>query len=428
MIKRFFYLSLILVISEGVLRKWLLPSLSIYIYALKYIFVLFLVVLFFLSIHSKHLKKTDYQYITLWLVFIMYLILTSFLSNASATTLIIGFLAYFGFVIYMFVVPVVIVSHSQVYSFLNNFFYFSVVVFCLGIIQFYLPPGHFINTYANEHEYISTVVTGEVRITSVFNYITGNTTFLSLAIPVIFVLSLTEKRKFKRYLFAFVFFLGFFNVFATGSRLPVASIAISILLLVIYIYIKGGRYQTNKFTVLFLSIIFFLILFNSIGLLNLDSFISFFSRVNTTSDSSVGRVLWMFKSIYDAYEVSGLVGYGIGTTSNIVFSLGENIYFSENINPAISDQPMGRMIIEIGIVGFVLYLLLTWFIFIGSLFKVISIKNRDLKIIGFTFWSTIIQYVVMFNTTIFNWLGAVHFWFVIGLIITLRKIDVRNEN
>jgi hypothetical protein len=423
MIKKLFYLSLFLIVTEGIMRKWFFPSLSMQIYILKYLVVLVLWIAFFASNYARHLKKKDYPYYLIGFLFFIFAVLDYFMSYFSIKIWLIGMLSYFGFVIYILVVPIVIDNKKKLDTFITYIINVSIVAIIVGFIQFYLPPTHPLNSYAAQEETHIALAGGMVRITSIFNYITGNSTFLSLVVPLIFIYSITEKKIGKKIVLIILLMLGVFDTFATGSRLTVFFMFFSVGLVLLFMVFQRKSAHIKRLMVYGILSLIIVSILGVTNLLQLESFFSFFDRVQNINDSSFGRVLWMLESIVSAGQIAGPTGFGIGSTTNMALSLGGGILNLFNVHDLFGDQPMGRTIMEIGIVGFLIYIVLL-IVILGDLFrKIANIKDSKLQLTAFVFWTTILQYVAMMNNTIFNWMGSVHFWLVAGLIISISHID-----
>lgn len=425
MIKKLFYLSLFFIVTEGILRKWFLPSLSMQIYMLKYLVVLVLWIAFFTSNYAKYVKKKEYPYYLIGFLFFTFAVLDYFMSYFSIKVWLIGMLSYFGFTIYILVVPIVIKDQKTLNKLMTYLIYVSFVAIIVGFIQFYLPPSHPLNTYAAKGEAHIALAGGMVRITSIFNYITGNSTFLSFVVPLLFIYSIIEKNIGKKIILTLLLLIGLFDTFATGSRLTVFFILFSIAFIAFFMLLQRKSGNIKRLMIYGLSLVIITTILTVTNLLHLDAFFSFMDRISAINDSSSGRVLWMLESVASSSQIAGAAGFGIGSTNQISIALGESILNIASDFPL--DQPMGRIIFEIGYIGFMLYTFLLIAISWDAIKKILTIHNKQYQLLALTIFITLFQYFTFMNNVIFNWMGAVHFWLGLGLIIAIKRIDKKEK-
>lgn len=420
---KIFYLFLIIVITEGIIRKWMLPSLSSVIFIIKYL-LLFQMTLIYIKSNKYEFNYLNYPYFKTYFIFFIFCFLNLFVSYFSFKTWLIGILSYFAFSILLFVTPKVITNIDNLNKLLKYILWITLFTVILGLIQFYLPPSHILNTYAGESEYIATSGNA-TRITTIFNYITGNTTFISFAVAIT-LFSLLNRSKKINIIAILTLILVFFNMFATGSRSVIVYIVLSSLIGLFSYLILFYKYNLFKTFIKSLAFIFLLYILSLYDLLPIDSLFTFLDRINSINDSSTGRVEWMINAIPNAIEKAGLMGYGIGGTNNISITISDNIFtIGLSFIPNELDQLISRIIFEIGIIGFIIFYILLLFIFFDMWTKIYLIKNKKMKFLSILLFSTLIQYYTFMNSIIFNWLGSVHFYLTIGLIISIFNIDKR---
>lgn len=382
---------------------------------LKYLVVM---LLWFVFIVGKNkIYKKDYPYYKLLFVFLLFLILDIFVSFFGPLVWFVGITAYIGFLIFIFVVPKVFDKQSKIDCFIDYFIYLCVPIFILGFIQFFLPPTHFLNTYASEMDSIA-VASGFVRVTSIFNYITGYTTFLTFAIPFIFFKLVYAKGKNKFFLFI-LFLLGMFNLFATGSRGSTAVTLLSLLFMSMWLLIKSEKKIKYEFLI-FITLAFVIVS----GLIYTDvlvikSFETIMTRTREVGGEEViGRVVDLFITPFKYANIAGMGGFGIGSTHQIANALG---YDLNTIYDVPYEESLERYVLEMGVFGTLIFVTLKLWIMYDLLKKIHSLINKYNAFLAFTFFITILQYFIYANNIVFNWMGAVEFWLSIGMIIAITK-------
>ncbi|APG25674.1 hypothetical protein A7E75_12115 [Syntrophotalea acetylenica] len=379
---------------------------------------------------SKEFRKSDYPYHVLFFLFFGYCVFNIFISSFDPLVWFIGLISYFFYAVYALAVPIGFKSENNILYFMKAVICVSFVCYIFGILQYYLPPSHFLNRYASDSSEYIALAGGSVRITSIFNYIAGFTTFISFSLPITFLGYLISDRIWPKLFCLMVLSIGLFNVFATGSRAIVAYVFIS-KMIVLFSYNNLFRLKSKikslGFATFFVAVLFFLFANNYF---DFDSYYTFNDRLSGVNDSSVGRVFWMLSAVPDAFDKVGFGGLGLGGTNNIVLSMGKGLGSGDNLWFLTNelDQLLSRIIIEIGLSGFFIYASMMIFMMYDICKKTSAIKDPNLKILSITLASTIIQYFTMMNSNLFNWLGSVHFSLVVGFIICIYNVDKTKIN
>lgn len=423
--QKVFLLSFVFILGEGILRKWLLPGYNTQLFALKYIFAGGMVLSYLISekeYKSNHLNQSiKVSYFLLVLI----VCLSIFTSVFSVKIWLVGVLSYLGFSIFLFVTPLVIDSRSKFETISSFISFFSFFAGLIAIIQYYLPGDHIINGYATTDLKYVAEAGGRVRVTSIFNYIMVFSTFINFAFCFILPKFLFEKAIKKRILLFVCLLVVVFSTFATGSRLTVSMLLLQFIIAFIIHFYQGYYARILLWSA---GIITFSVAFSILGLFDLavfDSVQSFSERANSVDDSAIGRVIWMMNSVFDAVDVGGTMGLGAGCTTQIAIFLGESILQIQSTFPL--DQPIGRIIYEIGIVGVLTLIILKALIVVNLFGKFLKFRDKYLQLVSILVIINLIQYLLFFNNIVFNWMGAVNFWFGIGLFYSIWNVDRSKE-
>jgi hypothetical protein len=269
----------------------------------------------------------------------------------------------------------------------------------LGIIQYNLPPSHFLNQYANTEEKIISEMGTGVRVTGTFSYLSGYSAFLfgwNLAVWAIFLL------RFPAWVGYGGILLGILGALMSGSR---ASVALAIVLGVISLLsnLSGKRLVSR---VIGLSIVGFLVL----GVALQTNFVqraidNFMTRVtgNIASGESSVRTVGVIEEVFNFKGQYPFFGVGLGSTyqgSNKIW--GESLFLKEYGG---YEEELERIVLEGGflLLAFKLGLIL----FLINRLKVPKINMFILLIL------MLISVPIVFN--IYN-----AFYFYFGIILVDR--------
>lgn len=414
------------IIFEGALRKWLLPSISSQLFALKYVLFITTYLFHYLTSETPIEKiKKPFQ-MTLFLVIawcgFSYLFYSPLNSPFLVKTM--GIVNYLFFIPLISVIPKYIDDVEKFEKIIINLLYISLPLLLLGVIQYYLPTDHFLNTLVNEEQKISRV-SGYTRVLSIFTFVKIYNVYLLFIIPVFF--SYLFYRFYyggKTILIIFIIALGLLNTIMTGSRLPTFLCFCFILLILGYLFVVVPNFR---------SFIIFTIISTSIASLFLisnvkafkDSTSAFMERTELQEElGEKGHEDYTAKErlidrldIYKYADEAGMLGFGIGTTYQ-----GTGFYLSKH-RPDIKYEEEGeRVVLEIGVIGATLILLLRITILIYSLKLLFLIKNIKYAL----FLTPLVLYLVpetlFINNLTFNYFDNFSYWCCFGLILSIKNI------
>jgi hypothetical protein len=199
----------------GAVRKWVLTSAGI---ANGIFFVQILLPFIFLIYYNN---KTKIKSQILFLYFIILLVMMFNPMNHTLYHGILGVLLHFGFW-FMLSFYLFNMQRFDTEKLINIVFYFSVFQIILGIIQYTLPPNHFLNKYVetDNKNIVTALVGNKVRVTGTFSYLSGFTSFLYLY-PFVgflyYLYNLGKKNAKIFYLFIYLI-LGFVGCLVSGAR------------------------------------------------------------------------------------------------------------------------------------------------------------------------------------------------------------------
>ena len=416
--------ALVMLIVEGALRKWAFPQASELLYFAKDLIIL--------GGYIGYLKDRQYNVIPTVSVPLLYklLAISAYLGalqvcNFNLPSLIlgiIGFKSYYFYTPLLFIVPSMFNSQQELNLFLRRYLLILIPVALLGIIQFYSPSGNLINKYVKTQETIATFgIKESVRVTSTFPYISGYVSYLIFSVLIVLgIIGGTRwsyKNNIKMYI---VLVFALLAIPMTGSRWPVYML---VLLTPIYIVI-----QIYDGTIKLFVLMRFVAVAAVIGFIAVtytpDVIEAFSYRAKTESDAK-SRVVTIFEQPYEALTYAGIFGYGIGATHNSASVLIKDRAPYEWLDGHLFEEEPGRVMLELGMFGFILVFIIRVYLVLLSLRLVKKSKsmfNRSLATVFFLFFIAHLNAQVIMNST-----AGILFWFTAGMLMSLFRFESELE-
>lgn len=411
--------ALVLVIFEGVLRKWVLPQASDLIYFLKDFVLLGAYLRYYLGSEPKYPLKITIVTIAIFMA-IGWCVFQAF--NPSLGSPIIGFFglkAYFFYIPLMWMVPTLFQSEEELYKFLRSYLLLAIPVCLLAVAQFFSPSSSFINVYAGGQEATATVG-GAVRVTGTFPYILGYSTYLTTCFSFLIPMLTLPQTQLWRWLTLAEAFLVAGTSFMTGAR---GLLFFEILFLVAYACILGFT-QPSQAARSTKQLILPVILISALAPRFFGKAIEAFSNRTATSGTAgefLNRAFSAFGEPGQAMQFKGFDGYGTGATHQAVFALRQALNLPLGEAPPPSEGEMGRIVLELGPLGF-----LFWYglrlVLIFSIWRIfLKLKTPFLRQLAL---ATLLLHIITFTTqVVFNNTLAIYYWFFSGFIFLLPKLQ-----
>jgi hypothetical protein len=415
--------ALVIVVLEGVLRKWVLPQASDMIYFLKDLVLLGAYLRYYLGSEPKYPLRLTFFSIALlisfgWCVFQVF--------NPSLGSPIVGFFGlkvYFFYVPLMWMLPSLFQSEEELYKFLRNYLLLLIPVCLLAIAQFYSPINSPINVYGGGVE-AQAAVDGNPRVTGTFPYIAGYSTYLSICFTILIPLLSLPQTKIWNFLTLVEVLLVAGTTFMTGSR---GLLLFEILFMLAYFCLL---WFTKPFKAVGATKHFIIpvVLISSVVPIFFNKAIQAFSnRATKASDSStfVDRVFSSFTAPQKAMQHKGFDSYGIGATHQAASTLRKSLELSLGESPPPSEGEMGRIVLEIGPFGFLLWYglrLILIFSLLGVFLKLKTPFLRNLALSVFLFHAINLTSQLVFNNTL-----GIYYWFFSGFIFLLPELEYRQS-
>ncbi len=415
--------ALVIVVLEGVLRKWVLPQASDMIYFFKDLVLLGAYLRYYLGSEPKYPLRLTFLNIALfmsfgWCVFQVF--------NPSLGSPIVGFFglkAYLFYVPLMWMLPTLFQSEEELYKFLRNYLLLVIPISILAIIQFYSPINSPINVYGGGVE-AQAVAGGNPRVTGTFPYLAGYSTYLSICFTILIPLLSVPQTKIWSMLTLVEVLLVAGTSFMTGAR---GLLLFEILFILAYFCLLWFTKPSKAVGATKHFIIPVILILAVVPIFFNKAIQAFSNRATSASDSStfVDRIFSSFTAPQQAMQHKGFDSYGIGATHQAASTLRKSLGLSigESLPP--SEGEMGRIVLEIGPFGFLIWYglrLILIFSLLGVFLKLKSPFLRNLALAVFLLHAISLTAQLVFNNTL-----GIYYWFFSGFIFLLPELQYRQS-
>lgn len=411
-------LFFVFVIIEGALRKWVAPGLATPLYLLKDGILLLAFGAYIMSSRSRLTLLSSLRQTALPLLLGAYgfiVLLQAF--NLRSPSLVVSLFGVKSHVFYMsllVLIPAVVAElHRPHYRLKQYIGFVAVPVLLLGIYQFSQSPGHWINRYVADTEYVGGIA-GRPRITGTFSYIAGMSTFLMFNISLGLGLTIAAlwRRRDLLWIAAGLLTLTLIVAPMNGSRSVFYAFAIPLPFIAYQIVKKPGLSTRVALGAVGAFIV-------ALGVMQtdlMDGWVAFMDRMERVG-SGESRIERAIRGPLDAVDAAGLLGYGVGTTHQAASQLVPN-------RPAGSWLPTGRvesqttrLMLELGLIGWLVLMALKVYVMYFC-YQVID-RARDsvemtIGITAFAFTSAHLIGSVVFNAT-----AGPLYWGLVGFAIAV---------
>lgn len=423
-------ISMIWILIESAFRKWFIPSLTVELFAVKYILLGLTYLFYFL--YKPQLQKIVQPYQSFILLFTLWCLLLILYNPLNAPALV----TTFGLINHLFFIPVILIipeyfnSIKKIDKFIKVLAWISIPIYIVGIIQYYSPPDHFINQLANEEQGFAKVISF-VRSNSIFSFVKNYNTYLLLVIPIFIcrVFYLLENKK-NIIFYSILILLGMLNMFMTASRLSIFLTLGFVLVIFGYIFIKIGQLRKSILVIFIVGTLvsFGLYYFNPTFKLSVDSFIKRVELAEAIADKGIEGGYSAKERLNDRLQIfkfsneAGLLGLGIGTTYQ-----GTGFFLTKKREDIKFEEEGERIVLELGVIGGILVILLRLFIFIYSLRILFKLKNIQYLLITLPFVLQLISPLFFLNSITFSYIDSFTYWTSFGFILAIKNIYTKKH-
>ncbi|HEY2737856.1 MAG TPA: hypothetical protein VGK45_05585, partial [Thermoanaerobaculia bacterium] len=206
-------------------------------------------------------------------------------------------------------------------------------------------------------------------------------------------------------------------IFMSGSRGPILFL---VLLFPLYWWLavvrEGGSGATfGRLLVGLAFVAGFLAIFGT------EALSAFYGRAVGGGSDMQSRIFYPFTVVLDLLPKVGLIGYGIGSTHQTAMAVTKGIPPYSWLQGLTVEAETGRVMVELGGVGFLFVFFIRLYLPFYSLLKVFQLRtrfHRALAITSFLFFTSQILAMVIFDVT-----SGLYFWFFGGLLMAALKLD-----
>ncbi|AFY30859.1 hypothetical protein [Calothrix sp. PCC 7507] len=418
---------LVLAVVEGALRKWFLPGASQFIYFLKDIVLVgaYLRYYFLSSPEGAFRVKGNPAAEAIVAVVILLTGWSLFQTfNPSLGSPIIGIFGLRGYILYiplLWMLPTLFRSEDELYKFLRFYLLLVIPVGILAVLQYFSPPSSPLNVYAQDIK-LDVATFGDarsvnVRVTGTFSYIAGYSVYalvsFGLAVPLLGV----KQSRWWHWATIAELLLIVGTSFMNGSRGLIYSEVIFLAgFFGLQILTNPARIipLLKRFTLPIIAVtagilVWFQSAINALG-----------KRIDSNNDTS-SRISLLYTEPLDFARLKGMDSYGVGATHQATPGLRSILHLPPQEIPVYFESEPGRIMLELGPVGFLMWYLLR-FMILGLLwttfYKLKRPLLRQLALSAFLIHLLQIPGQLVFNHTL-----LVYYWFLAGFVFVLPRIE-----
>ncbi len=412
----FFYLIL-----EGMLRKWFLPSLGQPLFLFKYVILIALYINYIGEGGKITFPATYRPFLAAYFVYG----LLCFFNLRVSDNVIVPIFGLINHFIYMPLVSILaryFVDERQINDFIFKSSLVCIPIFILGVMQYYSPQDSILNRYATEQDAADVAVVGDkVRITGVFSYIATYAVFL-YGIMFLLFYNIVNDLILKKYniIKISIFIFGIINMFMIGSRGIVLQLGILIAVYLIVLTLTGRASILASYVPLILfGAVGFLIIANTEA--GVESFTNFSDRLTQVGDAA-GRIDRLLSPLMNL-EVAGPFGLGLGVAYQGV----QGFITDRTLLPSYFEEEGDRLVLEIGLVGYLLILTMRIMIFLYNV-KVFR-RTQRISLMSLSLLIALYQLPSIFGLSNmeFNYMDGAFFWTFGGIQYAIDLIGQRAE-
>jgi hypothetical protein len=237
-IAKIFIVVLLIVVTEGAVRKWVSAEFTTPLVLLRDVLALWCVALAIQG-GGLRLNKTTGALLGSWSVLVMGWALLQAVVNEIPLTIVAIGLRFWLLYLWFAVAVAVSVSEYDFRQIMRSILVLMVLMAPLVVAQYLQPPAAFINKQVSddENDLIFTVIFGVVRTTGTFSFTLGFTTFLALATPFALALLTAKadgpKQKYWKVLAVGAMLVG---TMVSGSRTAFVTFFVVMIGYLIYLF------------------------------------------------------------------------------------------------------------------------------------------------------------------------------------------------
>ena len=349
----------LLVVLDGAMRKWFFPETQ----QIVYFFKDFLLLGVYLRVVMDGLPLALPQSARSWglLNVIIALFVTIQIFNFSLPTMVLGIVGWKSYLWYVplaFVLPHFFDSTEELLRSLRNYALLAFPVVVVLVFQFFTDAESVLNIgLLDRSEELSMQSGGSlerVRVAGTFTFVSGLTAYVSamLAVALCLLVTTAERSLQDRWIAYLLACVCILSMLMSGSRAPIVTGAVMIAIFLYQAYILSLMRGEG---ILRLGIAALVVGGGMIWVLPeaSQSWLARMKEGQLIDDTISERTYGAFAEIFQVVDVAGFGGYGAGATHNSAGALIDGGEFYDWL-PILAEGEMGRVLLELGIVGWLL--------------------------------------------------------------------------
>ena len=417
------FLFYILLFVEGILRKWVFPSLSSPLFFIKDPVLIYM---YWICWKNKLFPKTVLFQASLILL-VAYLILSLTQMIVYTTPF---FASVYGWRNYFLYMPLAFImqrhmTKKDLIRIAKFTCYIGIPIAILSYMQYLNPPDAFINKNAGENSGAGFTVVGDiVRPYGPFSFVSGMAFFTpSLFVMLLFNYFLPVQERFlKGWIYALCFFAFASNLAVSGSRGTYGNVVVIFIFLILGLLLFIHKKQAFRSFIIITSaggiaLVIYTIVFST----QIDIINQRFEEASASEGSLANRYATAFIRIEDISTDLPALGAGIGAGS-----AGANFLKTGVADFTISESDWGRIVVECGVFFGFLYLfyriVLCIYMSIGAVKATIKgINPLPLVMVGYEIQNLLVGQMVSVGSNL------AFGWFFLGIALVFNKIYSEEE-
>lgn len=406
-------LFLLLLIYDGALRKWWFPAAEQMIFIAKDVLLL---VIFLIAVTVQRGRLASSIPAIVKLMFLLYTVWVFFeATNFRLPNLLVplwGTKAHLLYATIIFLLPICFVSVEDLLETLTRIYPWLVIpVCCVCMLQLVSADTSFINQSLKGGTEAAAYFGDAqlVRVTGTFSYISGMASFIQCAGLLGLGLFVAGARS-GAFLLALGLTLSLLP--STGSRAVILVMALGAS--IIFLTAVAAR-QIGLRRFLFVMTASSVLMALSFYAQD-ETWLALQQRVEAARHDQY-RVFTTFTNAFDYFSVSGLFGYGSGSTNFGAIALSKGIVpFSWLPVGGRFEQESGRIVIELGILGWFLSLAMRLAFFFWALKLALRGRSQFIRSVAVIGLPVLALGVYQGNGVFAPPLGAFYYWFCVAML------------
>jgi hypothetical protein len=421
-------LALVVLVLEGAIRKWFLLGAQDLVYFAKDALLLAAYAGFWSERGRRGGSWRPQQPILFGLLTLSALFGLLQVFNPELPSFFVGLLGFKSYFLYaplLIVMPHLFSTDVELARFLRRYLLLSLPVGLLAVAQFFSPATSALNTYARPTDSLSSassaITFGSssfVRVTATFSFITGYSAYLiTISLLALAWLAARRWRLRGNLLMALVLGTAILGMLMTGSRGPVITLAA---LFPLYWWLSVGREKQSGAT--FVRVVAGLVLLAGfLFFVGQDAFGAFQGRASGSGSEAFDRIITPVIAPFQVLPRAGLLGFGIGATHQAATAFTHGLVPFSWLRAGNVEVESGRVMLELGPVGFVLiylFRLLLALIALRLTMGLSTLFHRSLGVACFLALLAGIPGGIVFDVT-----SGLLYWFCGGLLFLVVRLD-----